>query len=277
MKGFFNLFVRSAKELKNIRCLCVTAMLVALDLVLKFTLSIQVTSSIKISFAFIALSAIGMLYGPTVSFAAGLITDLLGIIIKPTGAFDIRFTLIEAFGALLYGLFLYNAKNDGWIFPRVVAAKTTVTIACNLFLTTFALASVMGDGFFALFPARAVKSLAQLPVDICLMCIFLPLILKAYCKVFKGARAEIPADKLVFSNENMLKAMAYIVCILLIIVGSLGIAGNDLYSDNSDLEDTITEQSEKIEAMQSEIDDLYEHIGIQKPDSSQTEPVESAE
>ena len=55
MKGFFNLFVRSAKELKNIRCLCVTAMLVALDLVLKFTLSIQVTSSIKISFAFIEI------------------------------------------------------------------------------------------------------------------------------------------------------------------------------------------------------------------------------
>lgn len=79
-----NMFIRSAKELKSIRCLCVTAMLIALDLALKLFVGIQVTDSMKISFAFIAIASIGMLYGPTVGFAAGIITDLLGFIIKPT-------------------------------------------------------------------------------------------------------------------------------------------------------------------------------------------------
>ncbi len=263
MKGFFNLFVRSARELKSIRCLSVTAMLIALDLVLKFTISIRVSEFMLISFAFIALSSIGMLYGPTVAFAAGLITDVLGFIIKPSGAFDIRFSLIEATGALLYGLFLYNAKNDKWMIPRIVAAKTTVVIVCNLFLTTFALSSVMGQGFMALFPARAIKNLAQLPVDIFLMALFLPLILKAYNTVFKGARKT--DENSLFSDENMGKAMIYIMCILLVVVCALGISGQNLDAKNDELSDTVDEQSEEIAEMQNEIDALYEHLGIDKP------------
>lgn len=255
MKSFFNLFVRSAKELKSIRCLAVTSMFIALDLVLKLTVSIDITPQLKISFAFIALASIGMLYGPTVGFAAGFVTDLLGFIIKPSGAFDIRYTLIEALGALIYGLFLYNAMRDKWMLPRIVVAKTMVVIICNLFLTTLVSASYYGKGFFALFPTRAIKNLAQLPVDIFLLALFLPFILHAFNQVFKGARKC--DENLVFSDENVTKAFMIIISLVLIIVCSLGLAGQYL-------KDRIDDNEDLIEAQQAEIDYLYEQLGIEK-------------
>lgn len=259
MKSFFNLFVRSAKELKSIRCLTVTAMLIALDLVLKFTVSIQLTNDLKISFAFIALASIGMLYGPTVACAAGFITDILGFIIKPTGAFDIRYTLVEALGALLYGLLLYNASKDKWMLPRIVVAKTTVVIVCNLILTTLVSASYYGKGFFALLPARAIKNLAQLPLDIFLLALFLPLVLKAFEMAFKGARKC--DENLVFSDANVTKAFMIIISLMLVIVCALGIAGSYLKGRSDTLDD-------QVEAQQSEIDYLYEQLGIAKNESA---------
>lgn len=262
MKSFFNLFARSAKELKSIRCLTVTAMLIALDLVLKMTVTIPLTESLRVSFAFIALASIGMLYGPTVAGIAGFITDILGFIIKPSGAFDIRYTLIEVLGAVIYGLFLYNALNDKWMLPRIIVAKSSVVIVCNLFLTTLVSASYYGKGFFALFPTRALKNLAQLPVDVLLLAIFLPIVLKAYNQVFKGARKV--DEKLIFSDENVVKAMIVIITILFIIICSLGIGGQFLRTENSDLKNTVKEQQTQIESMQAEIDALYAHLGIEK-------------
>ena len=55
-----------------------TAVLIALDLVLKTFLNVQVTEELKLNFAFVAVAAIGMLYGPTVAGAACFVTDILG-------------------------------------------------------------------------------------------------------------------------------------------------------------------------------------------------------
>ncbi len=254
MKGFINLFVRSAKELKSVRNLCVIAMLIALDLVLKLTVSIKISNYMTISFAFIAMAAIGMLYGPTVGFTAGMITDILGYIIKPDGAFDIRFTLIEALGGLLYGLFLYNAKNDKWLIVRIVSAKATVIVICNLLLTNWAISAIYGSGFMAILPARIIKNLAQFPVDVILLSIFLPLVLKAYTSSFKGARI---VDKGIFSDENFIIGMTYVVVLLLLLIGCTGIAAQYLKNKYDDLSDTV-------EAQQEEIDYLYEILEIEK-------------
>ena len=263
MKSLFNLFSRSAKELKSVRCLTVTAMLIALDLVLKMTVSIKLTESMSISFAFIAIASIGMLYGPTVAAAAGFITDILGFFINNKGgAFDIRYTLIEMLGAVLYAIVLYNASNDKWMLPRIIVSKSIVVVVCNLWLTTWALSTYYGKGFLAMFPARALKNLAQLPVDVLLLAIFLPIVLKAYNQVFKGARTV--DEKLIFSDENVVKAMIVIVTILFIIICSLGIGGQFLRTENTDLKNEVKEQQTQIESMQAEIDDLYTHLGIEK-------------
>ena len=203
--AFFGSFKKSAAELKDIRCLVVTALLIALELALK-GLTIEVTDSLKVSVAFITKASVGMLYGPTVAFFGGLVSDIIGFIIKPTGAFSPLFTLQEGFAAMLYGLFLYKLKlsrkelHDKTLqkqstiqIMRVVLAKLSVTVLINLLYTPFALVvtNSMAAGELVYgsvltgYPARLLKNAIQFPVDCILLIAFLPIVSTAYNLVFK--------------------------------------------------------------------------------------------
>lgn len=205
---FFASFKKSAAELKSLRCLCVTAILIALDLVLKSVATINVTKDMKITFAFLALASVGMLFGPVVAFLAGTVTDILGMLIANNiGAFNPMFTLIEALGAMIYGIFLYDLrfsdsntlggkftnKNDIKQLLRIVLSKVTVVIVCNLILTPLALivSNSMEAGtlvyapVLAKYPVRLIKNAVQCPVDIVLLFAVLPIISTAYNRVFK--------------------------------------------------------------------------------------------
>ena len=105
--AFFRNFKKSFEELKSIRCLTVTALLIGVSVALKFVM-IMPSETLKISFAFVGLAAIGMLYGPVVAGLAGVVTDVIGFLVKPTGAFSPIFTLVEVAGAVIYGIFLYG-------------------------------------------------------------------------------------------------------------------------------------------------------------------------
>ncbi len=205
--AFFTNFRKSAAELKNIRCITVTAVLIALDLALK-SVTIQVTNELKISFAFLALASVGMLFGPTVSLIAGVITDVIGFFTTPqSGAFNPMFTAIEAIGAMIYGIFLYNlryAKVDLRGFKntpieaakqvgRIVLAKVTVVVVCNLILTPIAIVVnkffmsgewIMQPTFMA-YPVRLLKNCIQCPVDCVLLILVLFPVMLAYRSVFK--------------------------------------------------------------------------------------------
>jgi len=132
--AILRMFRDSAFELKKLRCITVTAMLIALNLALK-TATINITDDLKISFSFLALAAIGMLFGPTVSFLSGAVTDILGLLIANTiGAFNPLFTLVEAVGGMLYGLFLYKLKPikfDKETFKPVVEQNTMLLSGIN--------------------------------------------------------------------------------------------------------------------------------------------------
>lgn len=204
---FFNSFRKSAAELKDVRCIVVTAVLIALDLVLKQFATIEVTKDLKISFAFLALASIGMLYGPVVSLMAGTVTDLIGFFITPNmGAFNPMYTVIEAAGAMIYGIFLYNLRFSGFnkskkfatgsdlkSLMRIVFAKITVIVVCNLLMTPLAniITRSMEAGTLiyaptlAAYPARVIKNLIQCPVDCVLLSAVLPVISTAYYSVFK--------------------------------------------------------------------------------------------
>ena len=213
--AFLRSFKKSAEELKDIRCIVVTALLIALDLAIK-SITITVMSDLKVSFAFLAKASIGVLYGPTVGFIAGALSDLISFAIKPTGTFSPLFTLVEATGAMLYGLFLYklklsrteirdkslqkqSAKQILWI----VLAKLSVVVVCNLILTPLALvvtnsleagALVFGS-VLVKYPARLLKNAIQFPVDCVMLIGVLPIISSAYNMVFKGRQRSIRKEK----------------------------------------------------------------------------------
>ena len=132
--AFFKLFTDSAKELKSLRCITVTAMMIALNLALK-SVTIYVTTDLKISFSYLALATIGMLFGPTVGFLSGAVTDILGLLVQQMlSAFNPLYTLVEATGGMLYGLFLYRlqpVKFSKEMFTPNAEANTALLSGIN--------------------------------------------------------------------------------------------------------------------------------------------------
>lgn len=208
--AFFASFKKSALELKNLRCLCVTAILIALDLALKLV-TIQLPFA-KISVAFVAIAAIGMLFGPVVAFLAGGITDILGMLIAQNmDAFNPLFTLVEMTGGLLYGLFLYNftvIKPDfsggkaffksigaNWgSFLRIVLAKFTVIVICNLIMnTSFQVITgyIAPEVFWVKLWARVGTNFIKMPFDVLLLLLTMYPVRTAYSRVFKTKKSSI--------------------------------------------------------------------------------------
>lgn len=191
-------------ELHDLHCICVTAILIALDLALKWLT--QYLPSGKISIAFLAIAAIGMLFGPVVAFLAGGITDILGMLIitQNIGAFNPLFLLVEMTGGLIYGLFLYDftvikpdfsggkaffkSIGSNWgSFLRIVLAKFTVIVICNLLMnTSFQVLTgyIAPEAFMARLWVRVGTNFVKMPVDILLMLLTLYPIKKAYEIVF---------------------------------------------------------------------------------------------
>lgn len=199
--AILKMFKNSALELKSIRCITVTAMLIALNLVLK-SVTIYLSEDLKLTFSYLALAAIGMLFGPSVSFIAGIVTDILGMLIAQTmGAFNPLFTIVEASGAMIYGIFLYGMKYVKIDFKnfrffelikqvwRIIAAKFAVVIVCNIILNP--LAMIIAEywtwevAIGVKIPTRLIKYAIQTPVDCVLMILVLYPVLLAYKTVFK--------------------------------------------------------------------------------------------
>ena len=97
MKRFLAIFSDSAKELTNLRCIVMTGMLIAVHVLLSIFVMIPIGENIKISFSFLALASIGMLFGPIPAAIAGGITDILGFMLanKTGGAYHPGFTLVQ--------------------------------------------------------------------------------------------------------------------------------------------------------------------------------------
>ena len=158
------MFSDSLKELRSLPNLTLAAMLLAVSVCLSF-LSFQPFPFLKIGFSYLALAAVGMFFGPTVGFLVGGACDILGYLIKPTGDFNLLMTLIAALGGMIWGLFLYKNRTG---LLRVILAKTTITVVCNLILTTAVLCLYFGSAFAEIFPLRVLKNLCALPVEIAL-------------------------------------------------------------------------------------------------------------
>lgn len=155
-------FVNSARELKDTRSLAFSAMLLAIAVVVGF-FAIQVTESIKISFAFLVDELCGALFGPVVGMIEGGLADLLKYLVAPTGPYFPGFTISSIVGGLIYGLFLYGRKVT---LRRVIACNATITVFVNMVLNTYWLTMLYGSAFMAIFPARIVKELIMLPINV---------------------------------------------------------------------------------------------------------------
>ena len=153
----------------------------------------------KSNFAFLAIAAIGMLYGPSVSLCAGAVCDILGFLVKPDGAFFPLYTLIGAAQGLIYGIIAYRKLSnktgksfDIEMIVRLIIARVVDVVFINLICNTAANFhyGFLGDKTLsAAIVARIAKNLLELPIDIILIVSVLMAVLKAYTMVFGQRRS----------------------------------------------------------------------------------------
>ena len=207
MKRFFNLFKDSAMELTGkgkITCIVMTALLIALSMCIEmFSVDLQFA---KINFAYIAIAAIGMLYGPTIGFFAGGICDIVGFLVHPTGAFLPMYTLIAMIQGLIYGIVLYRkwgdmdpaGKGKEKKIPefaiRIIIARLLDVLIINLFMNTAAnlhYGYIPAQAYSAAIVARVAKNAFLLCADFPLLMVALPVIMGAYLKIFGKKKAAV--------------------------------------------------------------------------------------
>lgn len=187
MKELKVLFTDSIQELKNLRTLAVTAMLLAIAVVLGFY-TLQLTDYIKIGFAYIVNEMAGMLFGPAVGGIMGGLADLLKYLVKPTGPFFPGFTISGFCGGMIYGLVLYKKPLS---VKRVILANFLVTVFVNIILNTYWLTLLYGNGFLALLPARIIKQIIMLPIEVILFYSVTKVLTKANVfTMMRGIRAS---------------------------------------------------------------------------------------
>lgn len=195
MKRFIDLFRSSAREFSDLRSVMVTGLLVAVSMAIE-SMTIPLGFA-KINFAFLAIAAIGMLYGPVVSFFAGALCDIVGFAVHPEGGFLPLYILIAAMQGLIYGLIAYRRVHPGsasqWI--RLCIARVVDVVVINIICNT---AANYHYGFLAsessllvAIYARIGKNLIELPFDLILISLILPAVLKAYEIVFGKHKAAV--------------------------------------------------------------------------------------
>ena len=95
----------------------------------------------------------------------GALADILKYMVNPTGPFFPGFTISGFFGGLIYGMVLYKKPLS---IKRIIIANTLVTVLVNLLLNTYWLTLLYGNAYMALLPARIVKQLIMLPIEVIL-------------------------------------------------------------------------------------------------------------
>ena len=164
-----SVLISSYKELFSVRQMALCAMMLALSVVLG-RFSIYLTPSIKISVAYLPFALAGMYAGPFAAMLVGALNDLIGVLLFPAGTPFFGYTLTAALTGLTFGVFFYQKQPKLW---TIILARLIIVVFWHMCLNTYWSSILMGDSFIVLFPARALKSLIQYPIDILLLYLLL--------------------------------------------------------------------------------------------------------
>lgn len=169
---------------KKLLMLTQLSILVALEIVLSRFLSFSVWNQ-KIGFAFVAVAAAGMLYGPIGGAIVGGLSDFCGAILFPIGAYFPGFTLTNAILGVIFGLLLntkkIEVKHKGFslVVIRSILAAVINQIVCSLLLNSVWISVLYKTPIRELMATRLVQAAIMLPVQI----IILPILYKLSIKL----------------------------------------------------------------------------------------------
>lgn len=156
---------RDGKEFKSIikkpKTVAFCAVMIAINAVLGLYTPV-LSSYLKIEFGFVTLPVVAMLFGPVTACCMGMVQDIVGLIMKPTGSLLIALTLTDGITGMIYSAFFYKKRVT---FLRVFLAQLIIVTAVNIVLNSIALAPTVASGLVGILPSRVVKNIILLPIQ----------------------------------------------------------------------------------------------------------------
>ena len=182
------------------RRILLSSFLLVSCIVIKRLLAIRLPF-ISIGFDFIPFMFSAMLLGTKYTTVIGITSDIIGRLLFPMSGYFPGFTLSAGLTGFLYGKFLYKngeIKADKNFLMRLIFCVLTVTILVNILLNTVWLIEMFKDAALALIPARIVKAIAMIPVQVVVVYYFAK-------EIEKGTlfSCQLNSDKLVVSTNRV--------------------------------------------------------------------------
>ena len=173
----------AAAELKDVKMLVITALMIALRIALK-PFAIYIGPQMAIQTATLATALGAMIFGPVLAIPAAMISDTVGFMIFPTGDYFLPFMLTEIASTLFYALCLYRAKPSA---TRVMIARFLICFVVNVVLQQLVFAwqyTYMGnpdkakDAIMGITTiARIFKNLFFFPIETVVITLFLKVLI----------------------------------------------------------------------------------------------------
>ena len=152
---------RSQKIKSNTVRIVTFGLLIALQVVLSRFLSINL-QFLKIGFSFIPIMFAGYLYGASGGVIVALVSDLVGALLFPSGAFFPGFTATAALSGLIYGISFSGKISTA----KIAVGITSEQVICGLLLNTWWLSIMYGSSFKALLLTRVWQIVVMIFVEI---------------------------------------------------------------------------------------------------------------
>ena len=193
----------AAAEMKDLKMLVVTALMVALRIVLK-PFAIYIAPQLAIQTAMLATALGAMIYGPVVAIPAAVISDTIGFVLFPSGDYFLPFMLTEIASTVIYALLLYRSDANP---IRVTIARFLICLLVNVILQQVIFAwqyTYMGnpeqakkqiEGIMSV--ARIFKNMAFFPIESVVLTLFLKFLLPVTkrAKLTYGDAGKMRFDK----------------------------------------------------------------------------------
>ena len=228
-------------ELKDTKMLVVTALMIALRIVLK-PFAIPLGPQLSIQTAMLATALGAMIFGPVVAIPAAMVSDTIGFMIFPTGDYFLPFMLTEIASTMIYALCLYRAKPSA---TRVIIARFFICFFVNVVLQQFIFAwqyTYMGNPDGAknaimgiMTTARLFKNLFFFPIESIVLTVFLKAMIPitSRAKLTHGGKTGLDFTK---------KQIIALVVLFVIGIGSSVGYLNYYYNNNSVTKDYSAEE-----------------------------------
>ncbi|MDR3355919.1 MAG: folate family ECF transporter S component [Spirochaetaceae bacterium] len=151
--------------MSKVKKIVLSGLLLAVLIVLERVIAFE-TQFLRFSFAYVPLMLSAIMLGPAWSTGIAVLGDVIGMLMFPKSAFFPGFTLNALLTGLIYGLFLYNTKNDKQFLLRLILGTLTVLIVVHLLLTSLWLSIMYKSAFIALLSARVLIAAILLPIEV---------------------------------------------------------------------------------------------------------------